>query len=107
MALRRQRDRPRQRAVLRTLRLALPTTVHQPRAVRAGPDRRPRHLPSRPAVPGTRAGVGARTAAARRTPDDVLARRADRLLLGDPGPHRPPAPRHLVDQLDLPRVRRT
>ena len=35
----------------------------------------------------------------------VLARRADRLLLGQPGPRRAAAPRHLVDQLDLPRVR--
>ena len=31
--------------------------------------------------------------------------RADRVLLGQPRPHRAAAPRHLVDQLDLPRVR--
>ena len=43
---------------------------------------------------------------ARRPDDLVLAGRADRVLLGQPGPHRPAAPRHLVDQLDLPRHRR-
>ena len=36
----------------------------------------------------------------------VLAGRADRVLLGLAGPDRPAAPRHLVDQLDLPRHRR-
>ena len=36
----------------------------------------------------------------------VLAGRADRVLLGLPGPGRPAAPRHLVDQLDLPHHRR-
>ena len=36
----------------------------------------------------------------------VLAGRAHRVLLGLAGPRRPAAPRHLVDQLDLPHVRR-
>src|SRR6478609_8636451 len=36
----------------------------------------------------------------------VLAGRADRVLLGRSGPRRPAAPRHVVHQLDLPRVRR-
>ena len=43
---------------------------------------------------------------ARRPDHLVLDRRAVRLLLGQPGPHRPAAPRDLVDQLDLPRDRR-
>ena len=44
-------------------------------------------------------------AAYRRPVGDVLAGRADRLLLGQPGPRRAAAPRHLGDQLDLPHVR--
>ena len=45
-------------------------------------------------------------AADRRPVDDVLAGRADRVLLGQPGAGRAAAPRHLVDQLDLPHDRR-
>ena len=45
-------------------------------------------------------------AGARRPADLVVAGRADRVLLGRPGADRPAAPRHLVDQLDLPRHRR-
>ena len=41
-----------------------------------------------------------------RAADLVLAGRADRVLLGQAGPDRAAAPRHLVDQLGLPRVRR-
>ena len=44
-------------------------------------------------------------AADRRPVVDVLARRPDRVLLGQPGPRRAAAPRDLVDQLDLPHVR--
>jgi hypothetical protein len=36
--------------------------------------------------------------------DDVVEGRADRVLLGGPGPHRLPAPRDLGDQLRVPRL---
>ena len=45
--------------------------------------------------------------AARRRPGHLeLAGRADRVLLGQPGPRQPPAPHDLVHQLHLPRGRR-
>ena len=43
---------------------------------------------------------------ARRPADLVLAGRGDRVLLGHAGARQPAAPRHLVDQLDLPHDRR-
>ena len=56
------------------------------------------------AFPAVVARLAAAPAAARRADDLVVAGRADRVLLGRPGPGRPAAPRHLVDQLDLPRL---
>ena len=78
-----------------------------PRRVRPRPAQGPRHRPDLAAVPGARAAVSLLApAAARRPADHVVAGRADRVLLGLAGPGRPAAPRHLVDQLDLPRDRR-
>ena len=56
--------------------------------------------------PRARGRLAARPGADRRPGHLVLAGRADRVLLGRPGPHRAAAPRHLVDQLGLPRLRR-
>ena len=55
--------------------------------------------------PGARRGHAAAPRAHRRPVGDVLAGRADRLLLGQPGPRRAAAPRHLGHQLHLPHLR--
>ena len=84
------------------------TRADQPRAVRARPARRP-------ATSSGSTGcfpllVAVSLLAARRSLGGLitmsLAGRADRVLLGRPGPRRAAAPRHLVDQLDLPHDRR-
>ena len=98
---------PDQGPVLRAHGLAVPPRAVQPGALRAGPAGRQGHPAGRPAVPAAGgARRRARPAAGRRPGHLVLAGRADRVLLGRPGPHRAAAPRHLVDQLGLPRVRR-
>ncbi|CAA9248912.1 MAG: Fatty acid desaturase; Delta-9 fatty acid desaturase, partial [uncultured Corynebacteriales bacterium] len=106
LAVRRDRDRAAQGPVVRAHRLAVRPGPHQPEAVHPGPARRQGHRPHRAGLPGPGAGQPRPPGAARRTDHDVLGRRAERVLLGQPGPHRPAAPRHLVDQLDLPRDRR-
>ena len=59
-----------------------------------------------PAVPALDGAQPGRARRARRAAQLVLVGRADRVLLGRAGPHRRPAPRHLVGQLDLPHGRR-
>ena len=55
--------------------------------------------------PGAGRGHAAAPRAHRRPVGDVLAGRADRVLLGQPGPGRAAAPRHLGHQLHLPHLR--
>src|SRR5262249_4781510 len=73
----------------------------------ARPGGRPRHRPGRPVLPGPRHRISARPGRPGRRRDHVLVWRGYCLLLGIPGADRPPAPRDVVDQLHLPRVRRS
>ena len=81
--------------------------THQRRPFHPRPARRPRHRPGQPAVPAVDRGQPARPGRPRRSDHHVVLGCADRILLGRPRADRGAAPRHLVDQLDLPHDRRT
>ena len=81
--------------------------AHQPREVRPRPARRPRRIKRIDDLfPGLAAASLLLPAADRRPGHLVADGRAHRVLLGHPGPGRAAPPRHLVGQLDLPRLRR-
>ena len=106
VALRRERAGAAEGTLVRAHRLAVRHRAHQPAAVRPRPARRPRPGEGREGVQQAHRGQPGRAGGARRPDHLVLDRGAVRVLLGQPGPRRPAAPRDLVDQLDLPRDRR-
>ena len=106
LEVRRHGRRALEGAVARPHGLALRRGADPAAQVRPRPDEGPRHRRGLEAVLAVDPRLVAPAALDRWPGHHVLAGRADRVLLGQPGPGQPAAPRHLVDQLDLPHGRR-
>ena len=81
-------------------------TAHEPGEVHARPAGRQGPQADQRPVPAVVRALAAAPAGHRRARHDVLGRRAVGVLLGLAGAGVPAAPRHVVDQLDLPHDRR-